>query len=67
MSQRYSLDYIKREKQKVMETNKNFKRDMMLNLGTADQYDQRGKLQQKKIKALKGRIKVLEDSLSQIV
>jgi hypothetical protein len=45
MSQRYSLDYYKREKQRVNEENKNNKRDMMLNLGTADQYDQRGKMQ----------------------
>jgi hypothetical protein len=29
----------------VIDENKNFKRDMMLNLGTADQYDQRGKMQ----------------------
>lgn len=36
MSQRYSLDYYKREKQKMLEENKTFKRDMMLNLGTAD-------------------------------
>jgi hypothetical protein len=36
MSQRYSLDYYKREKQKMIDENKTFKRDMMLNLGTAD-------------------------------
>ena len=40
---------------------------MMLNLGTADQYEQRGKLQQKKIKILKSKIQILEKSLSQIV
>lgn len=39
----------------------------MLQLGAVDQYDQRGKLQQKKIKTLKGKIQVLEKSLGQIV
>jgi len=39
MSQRYSLDYYKREKAKFNEENKMKKRDMMLNLGTVDQYD----------------------------
>ncbi len=39
MSQRYSLDYYKREKLKMADENKTFKRDLMLNLGTADQYD----------------------------
>lgn len=39
----------------------------MLQLGTVDQYDQRGKNQQKKIKTLKSKIQVLEKSLGQIV
>jgi hypothetical protein len=39
----------------------------MLQLGTVDQYDQRGKAQQRKIKMLKGKIQVLEKSLGQIV
>jgi len=64
MSQRYSLDYYKREKLKMIEENKTFKRDMMLNLGTADQYDQRGKTQQQKIKVLKSKIQILEKSLA---
>lgn len=67
MSQRYSLDYYKREKAKFNDENKKAKRDMMLNLGTVDQYDQRGKVQQKKIKVLKSKIQILEKSLSQIV
>lgn len=67
MSQRYSLDYYKREKQRIIDENKTFKREMMLNLGTADQYDQRGKQQQKKIKVLKSKIQILEKSLAQIV
>lgn len=67
MSQRYSLDYYKREKAKIVEANKANKRDMMLNLGTADQYDQRGQMQQKKIKVLKSKIQILEKSLGQIV
>ncbi|CDW79859.1 UNKNOWN [Stylonychia lemnae] len=60
-------NYYKREKQKMADDNKTFKRDMMLNLGTADQYDQRGKNQQKKIKVLKSKIQILEKSLAQIV
>ena len=67
MSQRYSLDYFKREKEKQNEKNKTLKRDMMLNLGTVDQYDQREKNQQGKIKVLKSKIQILEKSLSQIV
>ena len=39
MSQRYSLDYYKREKQKHIDENKMHKRNMMLNLGTMDKYD----------------------------
>lgn len=34
MSQRYSLDYYKREKNKVLDNNKLYKRDIMLNLET---------------------------------
>ena len=67
MSQRYSLDYYKRERTQHVEENKKNKRDMMLNLGTVDQYDQRGKNQQKKIKILKSKIQILEKSLAQIV
>ena len=39
MSQRYSLEYYKREKQKILDQNKVFKRDIMLNLETNNQYD----------------------------
>ena len=67
VSQRYSLDYRKREKQRLLEENKQAKRAYMLQLGAVDQYDQRGKLQQKKIKTLKGKIQILEKSLGQIV
>ena len=67
LSQRYSLDYYKREKLRAAEDNKAFKRDLMLQLGTADQYDQRGRQQQRKIKVLKSKIQVLERSLAQIV
>lgn len=67
MAQRYALDYRKREKVKLQEENKEAKRAYMLQLGTVDQYDQRGKAQQRKIKLLKGKIQVLEKSLGQIV
>lgn len=36
----------------------------MLNLGTVDQYDSRGKNQLKNIKILKSKIQILEKSLS---
>lgn len=61
------MDYHKREKQALLEQNKSAKRAYMLELGAADQYDQRGKAQQKKIRVLKGKIQVLEKSLGQIV
>jgi len=61
------LDYYKREKERMIEQNKNHKRDMMLSIGTSEQYDQRGKQQQKKIKQLKQRIQLLEKSLTQII
>jgi hypothetical protein len=46
-----------------LDENKQAKRQYMLQLGAVDQYDQRGKAQQKKIKVLKGKIQVLEKSL----
>ena len=67
VAQRYALEYRKREKQRLLEENKQAKREYMLQLGTVDQYDQRGKNQQKTIKTLKGKIQVLERSLGQIV
>jgi hypothetical protein len=67
VAQRYALEYRKREKLRLIEENKQAKRAYMLQLGTVDQYDQRGKNQQKKIKVLKGKIQVLEKSLGQIV
>lgn len=39
MSQRYSLDYFKRERERILDDNKKLKRDMMLDIGTAEQYD----------------------------
>ena len=63
MSQRYALEFRKREKQRLLEENREAKRAYMLQLGTVDQYDQRGKNQQKKIKTLKSKIQVLEKSL----
>jgi hypothetical protein len=40
----------------LLEENREAKRAYMLQLGTVDQYDQRGKNQQKKIKTLKSKI-----------
>jgi len=39
------LDYYKREKQKIADNNKNYQRDIKLNLETNNQYDLRGKQQ----------------------
>ena len=63
MSQRYTLDYYKREKAKLDHITKNQQRDLMLQQETQDQYEQRGMMQQKKIKILKEKIIVLEKSL----
>ncbi len=57
------MDNHKKEKKALLEENKQAKRQYMLQLGAVDQYDQRGKAQQKKIKVLKGKIQVLEKSL----
>ena len=67
MSQRYTLDYYKREKQSLDGNSKEQQRDIIIQQGTADQYEQRGLAQQKKIKVLKEKITVLEKSLQQIV
>ena len=42
VSQRYALDFRKREKLKLLEENRQAKRAYMLQLGSVDQYDQRG-------------------------
>ena len=63
VAQRYTLDYHTKEKKELLDENKAAKRQYMLQLGAVDQYDQRGKAQQKKIKVLKGKIQVLEKSL----
>ena len=67
MSQRYTLDYYKREKAKMDVDQKDKNRDILIQQETADQYEQRGLQQQKKIKVLKEKILVLEKSLQQIV
>lgn len=63
MSQRYTLDYYKREKAKLDGNSKNQHRDILIQTETNDQYEARGILQQKKIKILKEKILVLEKSL----
>jgi hypothetical protein len=67
MSQRYLLDYYKREKAKLDTKNKSENRDILIQQETAEQYEQRGLQQQKRIKILKEKILVLEKSLQQIV
>lgn len=67
MSQRYTLEYYKREKLKLDSTNRVNNRDITLQQETSDQYEARGLAQQKKIKVLKEKIMVLEKSLQQIV
>lgn len=67
MSQRYTLEYYKREKQRLESDNKEMSRDIVIQDGTKEQYEQRGLNQTKKIKNLKEKIMVLEKSLQQIV
>ena len=67
MSQRYTLDYYKREKAKLDGNSKNQQRNILIQQEAADQYENRGLQQQKKIKILKEKILVLEKSLQQIV
>jgi hypothetical protein len=67
MSQRYLLDYYKREKAKLDTKHKSENRDILIQQETAEQYEQRGLQQQKRIKILKEKILVLEKSLQQIV
>jgi len=38
ISQRYKIDFYKREIANLQEMNKNFKRDLNINLGTEEQY-----------------------------
>lgn len=63
MSQRYTLEYYKREKYRLEKNNKEMSRDIVIQDGTKDQYEQRGLHQTKKIKSLKEKIMVLEKSL----
>ena len=67
MSQRYTLEYYKREKVRLESEQKEMHRDIVIQDGTKEQYEQRGMNQQKKIKILKEKIMVLEKSLQQIV
>jgi hypothetical protein len=50
MTQRNTLEYFKKQKFQEADTNKVYKRNMQLNMGAVDEYEQRGKVQQKKIK-----------------
>mmetsp|Transcript_31753 Transcript_31753/g.28123 ORF Transcript_31753/g.28123 Transcript_31753/m.28123 type:complete len:300 (+) Transcript_31753:111-1010(+) len=65
--QRYEIEKIKKQKHQIIRLNKNYKRDMMLNAETMEEYSKRQQSQNKKIKLLKSKIQILEKSLSQIV
>jgi len=65
--QRYEIDKIKKQKEEIIKLNKAYKRDMMLNAETMEEYSKRQQSQNKKIKMLKSKIQILENSLSQIV
>ena len=63
MSQRYTLDYYKREKARLEGDKKEMSRDIVIQDGTTEQYEQRRIRQTKKIKSLQEKIMVLEKSL----
>jgi hypothetical protein len=65
--QRYEIDRIKKQMEKIVKLNKSYKRDMMLNAEAMEEYSKRQNAQNKKIKLLKNKIQILEKSLSQIV
>lgn len=46
MSQRYTLDYYKREKAKLDGNSKNQNRDINIQSETAEEYEKRGRMQQ---------------------
>jgi len=62
--QRYELEHLKLMKKNAIDDNKVFKRDMLLNAGTVEEYSKREQEQTKKIKLLKNKIQILEKSLS---
>ncbi|CAI2366967.1 unnamed protein product [Moneuplotes crassus] len=65
--QRYEISKLNKQKAQILKLNKNYKRDMMLNAETMEEYSKRQQTQNKKIKLLKSKIQILEKSLSQIV
>ena len=67
VGQRYQITKMKKEIEGLQTKNKNYKRDMMLNAETVEQYSKRQNQQNRKIKLLKSKIQILEKSLSQIV
>lgn len=56
VSQRYQIDLIKREISNLQDLNKNFKRDLNINLGTEEQYAVRENLIRKKHASYKSKI-----------
>ena len=67
ISQRYKLEKHKKEIARQKEANRKIKRDIAINAGTEEQYQQRAAMQTNKIKAYKNKIQILEKSLAQIV
>lgn len=67
VGQRYQIAKIKTDNDSLINQNKVFKRDMMLNAETVEEYSKRQNNQNRKIKLLKSKIHILEKSLSQIV
>lgn len=67
MSQRYTLDYYRREKEQLKAMQSEKMRDLDIEQETSEKYETRGRNQQRKIGVLKEKILVLEKSLQQIV
>lgn len=63
MSQRYTIDYFKREKAQLEKQKNEQNRNLVIENDTAEQYEQRGHQQVRKIQLLKEKILVLEKSL----
>ena len=67
ISQRYKLEKHKKEIERQKEENRKIKRDIAINQGTEEQYQQRAHVQGSKINTYKNKIQILEKSLAQIV
>ena len=63
MSQRYTLDYYRREKEQLKAMQSEKMRDLDIETETGEKYEIRGRAQQRRIGVLKEKILVLEKSL----